>query len=65
MQGGCVGAQLEAVARMFEVLRKDGALYLVQDDFKSMMSGILLGHPGLEFLQDTPEFQDRCALWLS
>ena len=27
-----------------------------------MMAGILLSHPGLEFLQETPEFQDRYTL---
>jgi EF-hand domain len=42
-----------------QVLCKDGATSVTQADLKSMMAGILLSHPGLEFLQDTPEFQDR------
>lgn len=47
--------------RLFDILRKEGVDYVSQDDLKSMMAGILLSHPGLEFLQETPEFQDRCA----
>lgn len=45
--------------RLMQVLCKDGATSVTQADLKSMMAGILLSHPGLEFLQDTPEFQDR------
>ena len=44
---------------MFDILRKEGCAYVTQSDLKSMMAGILLSHPGLEFLQETPEFQDR------
>lgn len=47
------------VQRMFDVLRDESRQYLVYDDLRSMMNGILLSHPGLEFLQETPEFQDR------
>lgn len=46
---------------MFDILRKEGCAYVTQSDLKSMMAGILLSHPGLEFLQETPEFQDRCS----
>ena len=46
--------------QMFDILRKDAADFVQQEDMKSMMAGILLSHPGLEFLQETPEFQDRC-----
>lgn len=52
---------LDPQSRMMEVLCKDGATSVTQADLKSMMAGILLSHPGLEFLQDTPEFQDRYA----
>ena len=52
--------QAEPVVRMFDILRKEGCNYVTQADLKSMMAGILLSHPGLEFLQETPEFQDRC-----
>ena len=50
------------MVRMFDILRKEGCGYVTQADLKSMMAGILLSHPGLEFLQETPEFQDRCAM---
>lgn len=29
------------------------------DGLKALLAGVLLSHPGLEFLQDAPEFQDR------
>ena len=51
----------EPVVRMFDILRKEGCAHVTQADLKSMMAGILLSHPGLEFLQETPEFQDRCV----
>ncbi len=53
--------QVEPVVRMFDIFRSEGRSYVVQSDLKSMLAGILLSHPGLEFLQDTPEFQDRYA----
>ncbi len=51
--------QVDPVRRMFDILRKEGCRWVAPDDLKSMMAGILLSHPGLEFLQETPEFQDR------
>ena len=54
-------AQAEPVVRMYDILRAGDASHIAQADLKSMMAGILLSHPGLEFLQDTPEFQDRYA----
>lgn len=30
-----------------------------QDDFKPVLRELLASHPGLEFLQSTPEFQER------
>ena len=51
--------QSEPVVRLYDILRKEGLDYVSQEDLKSMMAGILLSHPGLEFLQETPEFQDR------
>lgn len=56
-----VWAQVEPVVRMFDIFRSDGRNHVMQSDLKSMLAGILLSHPGLEFLQDTPEFQDRYA----
>lgn len=34
---------------------------IVADDFKPMFSYLLENHPGLEFLKQTPEFQERYA----
>ena len=53
--------QVEPAVRMFDILRSEERSCVVQGDLKSMLAGILLSHPGLEFLQDTPEFQDRYA----
>jgi hypothetical protein len=33
--------------------------YFVQEDFKPVLKELLATHPGLEFLQGTPEFQER------
>ncbi|GJM84803.1 hypothetical protein PR202_ga00509 [Eleusine coracana subsp. coracana] len=33
----------------------------LQDDFKPVLKELLASHPGLEFLQGTPEFQERYA----
>jgi serine/threonine-protein phosphatase 2A regulatory subunit B'' len=34
---------------------------IVPDDFKALFKYLLESHPGLEFLQATPEFQERYA----
>ena len=60
----------EPNARVFEVLRgaksADGANgvglnipHLTHTDFRSVLRCVLDTHPGLEFLKDSPEFQDR------
>jgi len=46
-------------SQIFEILRKPGYNYLTQDDFKPVLKELLATHPGLEFLQGTPEFQER------
>uniref|UniRef100_A0A061RTI5 Protein phosphatase 2 (Formerly 2A), regulatory subunit B n=1 Tax=Tetraselmis sp. GSL018 TaxID=582737 RepID=A0A061RTI5_9CHLO len=47
--------------RLFHALRAEGSWHIVQSDFKHLLSKVLSTHPGLEFLQETPEFQDRYA----
>ncbi|KAL6518233.1 hypothetical protein OROMI_033934 [Orobanche minor] len=37
------------------------AFHLSQDEFKPVLRELLATHPGLEFLQSTPEFQERYA----
>ena len=47
--------------RAFECLRQPGCDHLTKEDFLPLLRAMLFLHPGLEFLQDTPEFQDRYA----
>ena len=51
----------EPKRRLFDIIAKDGANVIVGDDFKPMFKHLLEKHPGLEFLQQTPEFQERYA----
>lgn len=45
--------------KMFEVLRSGEKQHLTHEDFKPLLTAVLNYHPGLEFLQETPEFQTR------
>lgn len=47
--------------RIFKIFAKPGSEGITTDDLKPMMKILLETHPGLEFLQATPEFQDRYA----
>ena len=47
--------------RAFDILRSPSRDHVLPIDFKPIMAGILNSHPGLGFLQDSPEFQDRYA----
>lgn len=42
--------------RLFTIIAKAGVNHIAPDDFKPMFSHLLEKHPGLEFLQQTPEF---------
>jgi len=53
--------KMEVSKRLFKILAKPDAEYIVPDDFKPMMRHLLDSHPGLDFLKATPEFQDRYA----
>ena len=35
------------------------APYVAPEDLRPLLAGILLSHPGLEFLHEAPEFQER------
>ncbi|KAJ1295192.1 hypothetical protein BS78_01G205400 [Paspalum vaginatum] len=52
---------MDMASQIFEILRKPDYDYLTQDDFKPVLKELLATHPGLEFLQGTPEFQERYA----
>ena len=47
--------------RVFKLLCQPDIPYIVSSDFKPLFNYLLASHPGLEFLQATPEFQDRYA----
>ncbi|XP_024399888.1 serine/threonine protein phosphatase 2A regulatory subunit B''alpha isoform X2 [Physcomitrium patens] len=51
----------DGATRIFTVLKQHDTDYLTQDDFRPILRELLLTHQGLEFLHDTPEFQDRYA----
>ncbi|KAF9605694.1 hypothetical protein IFM89_018037 [Coptis chinensis] len=46
---------------IFTILKQPDCNYLTQDDFKPVLEELLATHPGLEFLETTPEFQERYA----
>jgi len=47
--------------RAFDILRAPDRDFVVPDDLRPLMAGILQSHPGLAFLHESPEFQDRYA----
>ncbi|XP_010523368.1 PREDICTED: serine/threonine protein phosphatase 2A regulatory subunit B''beta-like [Tarenaya hassleriana] len=52
---------LDTSSQIFKILKQPNQNYLVKDDFKPILKELLATHPGLEFLQSTPEFQERYA----
>jgi serine/threonine-protein phosphatase 2A regulatory subunit B'' len=53
--------RLPVARRFFKIISKPGKTEVTPDDFKPLFKYLLDSHPGLEFLQATPEFQDRYA----
>lgn len=53
--------RLEVAKRMFKLIAKTNPKYLLPEDFKPILRQLLDHHPGLNFLEATPEFQDRYA----
>lgn len=47
------------VERAFYLLDKTDKGFLTGEDFLPLMSSIMEIHPGLNFLKDTPEFQEK------
>lgn len=47
--------------RAFDILRAPDAQFVTPADMHPLLAGILRSHPGLAFLQDSPEFQERYA----
>ncbi|RYQ90759.1 hypothetical protein Ahy_B09g096761 isoform E [Arachis hypogaea] len=52
---------MDIATQIFTILKQPHLKYLTQDDFKPVLRELLATHPGLEFLQSTPEFQERYA----
>ncbi|MFQ6627480.1 hypothetical protein Gotur_005070 [Gossypium turneri] len=52
---------MDIATQIFTILKHPDLKYLTQDDFKPLLQELLATHPGLEFLQSTPEFQERYA----
>ncbi|KAL5781689.1 hypothetical protein ACOSP7_006718 [Xanthoceras sorbifolium] len=52
---------MDIATKIYSILKQSDCSYLTQDDFKPVLRELLASHPGLEFLQGTPEFQERYA----
>ncbi|XP_052886808.1 serine/threonine protein phosphatase 2A regulatory subunit B''alpha-like isoform X2 [Gossypium arboreum] len=52
---------MDVATQIFEILKRPGNRHLTQVDFRPILRELLATHPGLKFLQNTPEFQDRYA----
>ncbi|GAA0152013.1 protein phosphatase [Lithospermum erythrorhizon] len=51
----------DIASQIFTILKKPDLRHLTKEDFKPILRELLATHPGLEFLQSTPEFQERYA----
>lgn len=51
----------DLVLSFFHVVKKDHNDWIEREDFSIFIQAILLTHPGLDFLRETSEFQDRYA----
>jgi len=49
----------DANTRLFHVIRRSDHNYLTKEDFHPFCDELMMVHPGLQFLKDTPEFQER------
>ncbi|KAG2696723.1 hypothetical protein I3843_07G071500 [Carya illinoinensis] len=52
---------MDIATQIYTILKQPDVKFLTQDDFKPVLRELLAAHPGLEFLQSTPEFQERYA----
>ena len=51
----------ESVSNFFHVVKQDMNQYIARNDFRDFLWCLLDNHPGLSFLRDSPEFQERYA----
>ncbi|XP_021738067.1 serine/threonine protein phosphatase 2A regulatory subunit B''beta-like [Chenopodium quinoa] len=52
---------MDIATQIYTIMKQPDCKYMTQDDFKPVLRELLSTHPGLEFLQSTPEFQERYA----
>lgn len=52
---------MDIATQIYTIMKQPDCKFLTQDDFKPVLRELLSTHPGLEFLQSTPEFQERYA----
>ncbi|CAN1245173.1 Serine/threonine protein phosphatase 2A regulatory subunit B''alpha [Linum grandiflorum] len=52
---------MDISTQIFEILKKPERRFLSKIDFKPVLEELLATHPGLEFLQNAPEFQEKYA----
>ncbi|KAK9691709.1 hypothetical protein RND81_09G213800 [Saponaria officinalis] len=52
---------MDIATQIYTIMKQPDHRYLTQEDFKPLLKELLSTHPGLEFLQTTPEFQERYA----
>ena len=50
---------MEPKRRLFNLIAQPKTNFITHADFKPLFKHLLETHPGLEFLQATPEFQER------
>ncbi|CAL5425060.1 unnamed protein product [Camellia sinensis] len=50
---------MDMATQIFKILKQQDCKYLTLADFKPVLQELLATHPGLEFLQNTSEFQER------
>jgi serine/threonine-protein phosphatase 2A regulatory subunit B'' len=51
----------DPTANFFHIVRQDQNPFLTRSDFREFLWVLLDSHPGLAFLRDSPEFQERYA----
>ncbi|XP_057733808.1 probable serine/threonine protein phosphatase 2A regulatory subunit B''delta [Arachis stenosperma] len=51
----------DKATKIYTLLKKPELDYLTHDDFNPVLYELLETHPGLEFLKNTPDFQERYA----
>lgn len=57
--------EYDASERFFRLIKQPHAEYIVRDDFLPYIQELLKDHPGLEFLSNHAEFQEKYAITVS